>query len=221
MSTIVLWLGRAGTLVAAATLAGLLVRGRWRLWYTFPLLILAVMTHDLLVGWWPHRFHRSQVWQLHQYTLIVIRLAMVIELAIRVFRGFPGAMATARRALIMISAAAFLVVTALPTTRTGYAGFVGEVMPRILNGTVWLFAAVAVLIVWYRLPVHWFPKAVLLSYVPYLLVFTVAMNTLGAFGWERGAWVNHLNVWAWRLLALFWAYNAWRPDPSRSHPPAS
>lgn len=216
MSTLVLWLGRAGTLVTAATLVGLMVRGRWRLWYTFPLLLLIVMTHDLLVGWWPERFYRSHVWQAKEYTLVVVRLAMVLELTIRVFRGFPGAMVTARRTLVVIFATAFLAVTAVPTTREGYPGFVGEVMPRILNGTVWLFAAVAGLIIWYRLPVHWFPKAVLLSYVPYLLVFTVAMNTLGDLGWERAAWVNHANVWAYRLVDLFWAYNAWRPEPRRT-----
>ena len=52
-------------------------------------------------------------------------------------------------------------------------------MPRLLNGTMWLFASLAILILWYRLPVHWFPKTILLSYVPYLLVFTVDAQRAG------------------------------------------
>jgi hypothetical protein len=212
MSTTVLWIGRAGTLIAATTLAGLLVRGRWRLWCAFPLLLLVTMTHDLLVGGWPEQFYRGSVWQVKESALVLIRLAMVVELTIRVFRGFPGAMLMARRLLVLIFAGTLLAVVALPAHRD-YAGFVGEVMPRVLNGTVWLFAGLAILILWYRLPVHWFPKAVLLSYVPYLLVFTVAVNTLGELGWHRAAWVNHGHVWAYRLLALFWAYIAWRREP--------
>jgi hypothetical protein len=87
-------------------------------------------------------------------------------------------------------------------------------MPRVLNGTIWLFAALAILILWYRLPVHWFQKAILLSYVPYLLVFTVAMNALGEMGWQRGAWANTAGQVAYWLLVLYWNYTAWRPEPS-------
>ena len=218
MSMMALWLGRAGSLLATATLVGLVVRGRWRLWYTFPVLLVVVIGHDLLVGLWPERFYRGGFWRLKESALVLIRLAMVLELTFRVFRGFPGAMLMARRFLILIFAATFLGVAALPPSQRDYTGFVGEVMPRILNGTVWLFAALAFLILWYRLPVHWFTKAVLLSYLPYLLVFTVAMNALGELGWQRAGWVNHLNVWAYRLLILFWAYIAWRREDPRSRP---
>jgi hypothetical protein len=217
MSTTDLWVGRAVVVLVAVTLAGLVARGRWRLWYTFPVLLVVVLTHDLLVGSRPARFHRGDVWRLKESTLILVRLAMVVELTVRVFRGFPGAMATARRLLIAIFVVTFLGVAALPTPQRDHARFVGDLMPRVLNGTVWLFAALAVLILWYRLPVHWFQKAILLSYVPYLLVFTVAMNALGDLGWQRAAWVDQLNVWAYLLLLLFWSYSAWRRGPRLVH----
>ena len=213
MTSTDLLVGRVTIVLVASALLGLAWSGRWRLWYTFPILLLVVLTHDLLVGVWPARFYRGGVWQAKEATLVLVRLAMVIELTVRVFRGFPGAMATARRLLIVIFAGTFAAVAALPTTHDGYVGFVGELMPRILNGTVWLFSALAVLILWYRLPVHWFQKAILLSYVPYLLVFTVAMNALGYLGWQRGAWLDQLNVWAYFLLLLFWTWMAWRPEP--------
>jgi hypothetical protein len=213
MTSTDLWLGRAVVLLISAALAGLLKTGRWRLWYTFPLLLLIVLTHDLLVGLWPHRFHRGTVWRLKEALLVLVRLAMIVELTTRVFRRFPGAMATARRLLILIFVGTFLGVAALPTARGGYVGFVGELMPRILNGTVWLFTALAILILWYRLPMHWFQRTILLSYVPYLLVFTIAVNAVGDLGWQRAGWVNQLNVWAYLLLLLFWTYSAWRRGP--------
>ncbi|HVR70927.1 MAG TPA: hypothetical protein VMT87_08785 [Vicinamibacteria bacterium] len=213
MSPAHLFVGRMAMFCMGAALIGLFVKHRWRLWYTFALLLLIVSVHDSLVALWPAQFHRNQVWRAKETVLILVRLAMVVELAIRVFRGFPGALAAARRLLLVICASTFLAVLALPVRRGGHEGFVGEIMPRVLNGTIWLFAALAVLILWYRLPVHWFQKAILLSYVPYLLVFTVAMNMLGDLGWQRAAWADTLSVVAYLLLLLYWTYTAWRRDP--------
>jgi hypothetical protein len=165
------------------------------------------------VALWPAQFYRNVVWRAKEMTLIVVRLAMVVELTVRVFRGFPGALATARRLLVVIFVSTFLAVLALPVRQGGHEGFVGEVMPRVLNGTIWLFSALAILILWYRLPVHWFQKAILLSYVPYLLVFTVAMNALGDLGWHRAGWADMLSVVAYLMLLVYWTYQAWRPEP--------
>jgi hypothetical protein len=213
-----LLIGRVAILGQVATLVGLFARRRWRLWYAFTLLLLVVSVHDSLVASWPDRFHRSHIWRAKESTLILIRLAMAIELTMRVFRGFPGAFVTARRLLVLIVASTFVAVLALPVRQGGHEGFVGEVMPRVLNGTIWLFAALAVLILWYRLPVHWFQKAILLSYVPYLLIFTAAMNLLGDLGWQRGAWADALSVAAYLLLLLYWAYAAWRPESPTGKP---
>jgi hypothetical protein len=206
-------LGAAGMLLMGAALIGLLVTRRWRLWYTFALLLLVVSLHDGLVALWRERFHRGAIWRAKESALILIRLAMVVELTVRVFRRFPGALATARRLLVVIFVSTFLAVLALPVRQAGHEGFVGEVMPRVLNGTIWLFAALAILILWYRLPVHWFQKRILLSYVLYLLVFTAAMNTLGDLGWQRAAWADMLSVVAYLMLLVYWTYQAWRPEP--------
>ncbi len=218
MSRTQLLLGHAGTVFVIAALAGVIVRRRWRLWYTFALLLLVVAVHDVLVALWPSQFHRNHVWRAKEATLILIRLAMVIEITARVFRHFPGALATARKLLIVIFASTFFTVMALPVREGGHAGFVGELMPRVLNGSVWLFAAQAILILWYRLPVHWFQKEILLGYVPYLLVFTVAMNSLGDLGWQRGAWVDRISSAAYIALLLYWTYVAWRREPGRAAP---
>jgi hypothetical protein len=189
-----------------------LVRGRWRLWYTFVLLLLVNTLHDGLVALWPTRFHRGSIWWAKEATLVLIRLFMVLELTARLFRRFPSALATARRVLIVILVLTFVAVAALPTHRIDYAGFVGVLMPRVLNGTVWLFTAVTGLILWYRLPIDRFRKAILLSYVPYVLASTVLLDALAAAGWQSGWWLNNLLQIATLLLALFWTYVAWYRD---------
>jgi hypothetical protein len=212
-------LGHTGTALAATALAGLIARGRWRLWYSFAILVAVVSVHDSLVALWPETFYRGDIFRAKEILLILIRLAMVVELTVRVFRRFPGALATARRLLALILASTVVAVVALPIRRSLQEGFVGDLMPRVLNGTIWLFAGLAILILWYRLPVHWFQKAILLSYVPYLLVFTVAMNALGEMGWERGAWANTAGQIAYWFLLLYWNYTAWRRPPPDAPPP--
>lgn len=213
MSRAQLIVGHLGTLVWAAALAGLFVRGRWRLWYAFALLLLVSALHDALVALWPGRFHRGAIWWAKEGALVLIRFFMALELTARIFRRFPGALATARGALVFILALTFVAVAALPARPIDYPGFVGVLMPRVLNGTVWLFTALAALILWYRLPIDPFRKAILLSYVPYLLANTVLLNALVAAGWQRGWWFNALLQVAGLSLVVFWAYAAWRREP--------
>jgi hypothetical protein len=215
MSSFHLVAGWAGIALTALALSGLVARRRLHLWYGLGVLLAVVLIHDLLVASRPTQFFRKDVWLAKETVLILVRLGMAVELMVRVFRRFPGAMVTARRLLLFIALSTALAVWALPVRDLGYAGFVADVMPRVLNGTVWLFASLAILIVWYRLPVHGFQKAILLSYVPYLLVFTVAMNALGDLGWQRGAWFNSVNPIAYQLMVLHWTYAAWRPDRRR------
>jgi hypothetical protein len=216
MSTAELWMGRIGVALMLATLVGLGVRRRWHHWFTFALMLLLASLYDALVALWPVQFYRSQFWRARESTMMLLRVAMVIELTARVFRRFPGALATARRWLAVIVVTTFAVVFAVPTRESGHAGFVGDIAPRIVNGTIWLFMGLAILILWYRLPVHWFQKAILLSYIPYLLIFTAVMNALGEMGWQRGAWANRSGPIAFLTLLIYWAYTAWRPEPRLS-----
>jgi hypothetical protein len=214
--------GVSATFIYGAALLGLLVRHRWRRWYAFTALLLLNTVHDGLVAVWPQRFHRASIWSTKETALVLLRFFMVLELTARIFRDFPSALATARRVLIVILASTFVAVAALPASHVDYLGFVGAFVPRVLNGTVWLFTAVTGLILWYRLPIDQFRKAILLSYVPYLLASTVLLNALAAAGWERGRWFNTLIQAAGVLLLFFWAYTAWRRDAGprgRQQPP--
>jgi hypothetical protein len=84
---------------------------------------------------------------------------------------------------------------------------------------------IAAFILWYRLPVNPFHKRVLLSYVPYLLLFTVTMKVLERLQWQRSllAYLYHVGFVS---LAVYWTYVAWRrdggvpaPAPAAARPP--
>src|SRR5262249_49846532 len=145
-----------------------------------------------LIALWPTEFYNQEFWRPKETGLNFLRFVMALELAYRTFRSFPGALSTLRWVVLLVLGATFVAVLTVggsPDDRT----FLGEMQPRVVNGSIWLFTAIAALILWYRLPIQSFRKEILLSYVPYLLVFTVAMNALVALGWERGGPVRYAN----------------------------
>ena len=90
-----------------------------------------------------------------------------------------------------------------------------NLQPYVLAGTLWLFIAISALILWYRLPVAPLHKALLLGFVPYLLIFTVAMNLLRAYGVSPNVrqYAGYFKNAAYQALLVYWAYVAWRPGP--------
>ncbi len=204
-------IGYTGTAFMFATLAGLIARQRYREWWSFSLYLSFDTVYALLIALWPERYHRPAPWMLNENISNLLRFVVALELAYRTFRGFPGAMARLRVVLLAVIGFTLAVVLAATPPWLDYMAFMGHLYPRVLNGSIWLFTAVAALILWYRLPVRPFSKRVLLSYLPYLLVSTVAMNALGAVGWERGLVFNYLRQLAYLALVAHWAHAAWQP----------
>lgn len=212
-------IGLASTIVLLVTLCGLLVRGYWRYWYSFALylLVLPLFTTLYLVD---GRFYQSRVWMMQESLFNAIRFAMALELAGRTFRAFPGARSTLN-VMVMVVLAATLAL-ALPTydAHHDYVNFLMRLQPRLLSGSVWLFTAIAALILWYRLPVLPLRKAVLLSYLPYLLFSTAFLSLLSQHGWIQP--LQYLNQFVYLALVTFWSSAAWRlPVASDSAPPPS
>jgi len=211
MTAVQFLLGVSGTLALCVALAGVITRGRYREWWCFSLYLSFVSVYALLVAVSPERYRTPNLWMANENILNLIRFGMALELAYRTFRDFPGAMARVRAASLAVIGVTLIVVLAATPPQLDYVTFVGQVHPRVLNGSVWLFIATAALVLWYRLPVKPFQKKVLLSYLPFLLIFTVAMNALGALGWERGLAINYFNQVAYLTLTAFWAWAAWQP----------
>ncbi len=206
----------------AVVLAGVLVRARYRVWYLFALFVALTLAFALMTALWRSRFYTTGFWQAKETALNFVRFAMALELAYRTFRAFPGALATLRLTLLIVLVATLVAVLAV-SGPSDYESFLANLHPRVLNGSVWLFSTIAALILWYRLPVDPFHKAVLLSYVPYLIVFSLTMNVLGALGragWERAWALQYVNQLAYLALLVHWARAAWRRVEEPIRPPA-
>ncbi len=214
-------IGYAGTIALAVVLGGVLVRARYRVWYFFTLFVALTLGFAVMTVLWRSRFYTTGFWQAKETALNFVRFAMALELAYRTFRSFPGALATLRFTLFVVLVATLAAVLAVSGPRD-YESFLANLQPRVLNGSVWLFAVIAALILWYRLPVDAFHKAVLLGYVPYLIVFSLTMNVLGALGragWERALALQYVNQLAYLALLVHWAWAAWRRAEEPTRPP--
>jgi len=217
----------SGTVALAAVLAGVVARRRHGSWVFFALFLSATLVTTLMMLLWPGRFYTPPFWRAKETVLNFLRFAMALELAYRTFRAFPGALATARWVLLLVLALTFAAVVTVSgpgfeSEHRNFESFLSELEPRVLYGSVWLFTAIAALILWYRLPVDPFHKSVVLSYVPYLLIFTVTVSVLGMLGradWEKGWPIVSLNQLAYLALMVYWARAAWRPIEEPSRPP--
>jgi hypothetical protein len=193
------------------TIVGILVQRRHRLCWSFLGYLVAILIGNCLVTFWPDRFYNDTFWMFKQAVYDIAKLAVALDLADSAFRSFPGARATARFVLLcilLVTGAAIIgvSVSALPSV------VLGEWHPRILSGTIWLMTATAVLVVWYRLPVHAFQRAILMGFTSYLLVFTTVLNILRAHGFDLRQQLNLVDTFAYAGVMAWWAYATWRAD---------
>lgn len=211
MDAIGLVIGVAGTILLAVTLAGMIQRRRWASWYSFTLYVavIAISTTAFLLE---PSLYNEDMWAAHLNVVNVIRFMVALELAARTFRAFPGARSTLRPVLLVVLVVTLILVAGTSRHDLDYRTFLQEQQPRLLNGNVWLYTAIAGLILWYRLPIARFQKSILLTYVPYLFFELVYLHVFVERGWESKP-VGYVNQAAYLLMVGVWAWSAWRGDP--------
>jgi hypothetical protein len=213
-------IGFVGSLLVVALLVGLTVRRRHQQCYAFSAYLITILVADLLTILWPERFYRIDFWLAKESLQGLAKFAVAVELAVRTFRAFPGARATARRVIFVVLVMGLIAVLSMPGGALKEMSTVADtLLPRVLNGTIWVFAAIAALILWYRLPVDAWHKAILVGFVPFLLVFALAQNSLKTLGWDWREYTNYASTLAYVTLLSYWTYAAWRSEePSRPLP---
>ena len=218
MSTELLFLLHLMKVPAVLTLLGILWRRRAHLCWTFVAYLVAVLVSNVLFSFWPDQFYRRWFWLLQQGIIDALKMGIAVELAFRTFQAFPQASATARRVLLVLLLATSAALVGIP-----YSAIDDRVLlewhPRVLTGTIWLMNGLALLIAWYRVPVHTYHKAILLGFVPYLLVFTTAVSLLKHYSW-LGAILELAEPIAFLALLSFWAWASWRPESQPDVSPA-
>ena len=114
---------------------------------------------------------------------------------------------------------AILVATAvtamsLATPDATYTRLHAEAIPRLASAAVWMLTALAGLVLWYRSPLAPLPRAILMGYAPYLLIFTIGMSLLFDAGLQHlRPWVGWVNTAAFLVLITYWCGVAWRTAP--------
>ena len=136
---------------------------------------------------------------------------MSLELAIRTFAAFNGIAAFVRLLLgAAVALSTSLILLATPAN-PDYSSFI-RFEPGITAAGIWCLAFVGLLIVWYQIPVPAFTRAIILGYVPYLMVFTVYVDLITRLGWGAIQNLNLVNAVAYDAVAGYWVYAAWRKD---------
>jgi hypothetical protein len=207
---LIVWLG---LVLLAACLAGLFARRRQGLCVTFTLYLGAVLLSDSLIVLWPERFHYWDFWALKESVHNLLKFGIALELTLRTFRAFPAARKTAAGLVLAVLVLTWLSVGPPSPRKVTGLQLAMDLQPYVLAGTLWLFLAISALILWYRLPVVPLHKALLLGFVPYLLIFTVAINLLKAYGGDVRVLAGYVKNAAYLVLIAYWTLVAWRPGP--------
>jgi hypothetical protein len=193
------------------TVVGVLVRGRYHYCRSFVYLLAAVFTGDLLIMTWPSVFYTKTVWISFQLFYAVLKMGIAAELAATVFEAFPGARARARQTLFIILIVTASMMVGMPKTLDPVILF-KEWMPRLMSGTIWLMTGIALFVVYYRIPLDPFHRAILTGSVVYNLLSVSLYDVLRRFGWHYLAYIDPLQAPSYLLLLLYWAKASWRPD---------
>ena len=194
----------------AIVIFGVLRRGLHRRCWSFLVYLLAVlifssveMAAQMLDGVAALEWFRSwNFWHVEQTVFEVVKLALAVELGIRVVAAFPSTWRLAR---------ALLGAALLTTTAAVMLGAAPQ-HPLVATGTIWLFAAVSLVVVLFNLPLHAWDRALLAGFVPYLFVFSTLTSIFTRRGYELAETLGSVDQVAYLVLIGWWAYAAWRTE---------
>lgn len=209
----------AGIVGLAAVLAGLFARRLLRACYAWDLYLVSVVVAEVLILTSPHHFYTWTFWSAKETAYGLLKLAIALELGLLTLGAFPGGRHRAQQlTLALLTATA--IALALPTPGGPVSSLALELQPRLANATALLFAAVWLLVLWYRVPLHRIHRAILRGLTPYLLVFTIAARIRATFGVEVLPLARWLDSTSYVALCFYWAWEAWRRAPETVYPEA-
>jgi hypothetical protein len=208
MTAIQLLLAHLVKLALLALLVGVVWRGKLRECWAFPIYVLAILVGNTLASVWPSRFYTPTFWVFKQGAYDLLKMAIAVELGYRAFRAFPGAWHSARLLLLAILASSTALLATL-TPRSSYRTL-WEWQPGVVTAAIWLLTGTALLVVWYRIPVRDWQRAIMLGLGPYLLVFVTLMDMLRRRGWTIRTEIGVVDSVAYLAVVLYWLRAAWR-----------
>ena len=198
-----------GFALAVAVLIGILRRKRVAQCIGFTFLVLASAGFTGLFLVYPQG-NSPALYLLKQGIYDSLLFAIALELSFRAFSAFRGVAGRVRFLLAFAVTASTAGIFFL-TPNSPYSQF-WRYQPSVTTAGIWCLTTVALLIVWYQIPIRAFLRAVILAYVPYLVVFVICVDLIGRLGWGAIPRLNILNALAYDAMAAYWVYAAWRKD---------
>jgi hypothetical protein len=193
---------------AAAAVSGVFRNRRYRACWSFAAYLVAVLACEAAVVLWPQRFFHWWFFITKQSAYDILKVGVALELAHHAFLVFPGARLAGRRVVFAVLAAS----TALIAWTSLHGRTWTDWQPAVVSATIWLFASTAAVVLWYRLPLHAWHRAILLGLTPYQLVFVTLLSVLQKWGArEAYATLGLLDSIAFLVMTAWWAVAAWRP----------
>ena len=128
----------------------------------------------------------------------------------RAVAAFPGAKARLQVVMVVTLAGSAALVATGPGHREYSAVWAWQ--PTINSVTIWLFFLTALVVIYYRLPVSTWHRALVVVFSLKLFFFTVLINILAHAGWRARPWVNVADGLSDVTASLVFAFFAWRPS---------
>ena len=216
MTTTQTIVGLLGLFTSGVIVAGLLLRGQWRIAQAFGAYHAFMMASGALLMLWPDRFWTWAFWVFRQTTFDLLELAIAFEMAYWIFMGFPGAARSARGMMFLLLVATFVAVVALPNESAGAPlTLMAGLRPRLELGIAWLFAAILLLVRYYDIPLHPLHLAIVAGMVVNTCVFGLFVHALGVWGleWATGEPLVTLQPAAFAAVCFWWAWRSWNLAP--------
>lgn len=177
-------------------------RGLHRKSWAFAANLVAVIVCGSLMTGWPSSFYTRDFYAMTRDLYAALKLLIAVEVGYYVFRSFPRALAFARwGALFVLLSTAAVVACASP-----WRGWASWSLSRagLNTGTVWLFGGLALLVLWYNLPLDRWHATIIGGFTAYLVLSIVLLASEGI--WRKyGTMLDP-------FLAVFWAFSAWNFD---------
>ena len=208
--TLALALAHATKVALLALLASIVLRGKVRQCWSFVVYLVVILIGNSLTSLRPEQFLTDSFWLVKQRAYDLMKMAIALELAWRVFAVFPGAWQRARVVLAAVLGLSTVAILAVQSTAS-YNNFF-DWQPKITTGAIWLLTATALVVVRYEIPIRDWQRAIMLGFAPYLLVFVTLMGVLKRQGWAFRVQFGTVDAIAYGALLLYWIYSACRPE---------
>lgn len=189
---------------------GMVRRGKLAHSFVFSAYVAAATLFSVLMLLFPASY-TPEAFIVKQGIYDSLLFGMALEISYKAFAAFKGIASRVRALLAVVVAVSSLAVFFLTPANPDYSDL-GRYQPGITTAGIWCLTSVALLIVWYQIPVPDFTRSIILGYVPYLVVFVICMDLIARMGWGFIQNLNVMNAAAYNTAVGYLAYAAWRKD---------